>query len=223
MAASDYDFILTRNELIEQSFKKVGALVDGEALSAEQIDTGVKRLNLIVKDVQSDNVFLWQQFVDNTPITVGTDTYDLPTDPPAHAVDKAFYKKNDRDEELEYLAWREYQDVYDKTTTGKPTHYSIDQRNQTIYLWPVPNEIATLSLFCISKLKDFDDSDGSGDFPAKWQRFLMYALAADLGEDFALSATEQRKLESKAQECYMRARSSEMDSGDCNFVSGAYD
>ena len=58
MASTDYDFILTRDELIDESYRKIGVLADGENISSEQLDTANKKLNLIIKAWEGNGIYL---------------------------------------------------------------------------------------------------------------------------------------------------------------------
>ena len=226
MAASDYEFLLTRDEIIEQAFIKVGALVEGEQLSANELDIGIKRLNLIVKDWQNSGIYLWQEFTEEQPLSVGTERYQIPTDPPAHCVEKAYLRQEigvvQTDILLEYFSYRKFLEIYDKQSSGTPYCWTVDTANQEVILFPVPDARDTIILHCIKVLKDFATADGSGDFPVNWQRALFYALADDIGEDYALSGTEQRKLQIKAASTFANAKNNERDVSDREFVKGAY-
>ena len=81
MAVADYDFALTRNEIIEMAHRKVGALSLGQGLSAEQIDSGVKQLDGMVKSWQNEHVFLWTQRIETVDLVGSDPDYALSTDP----------------------------------------------------------------------------------------------------------------------------------------------
>ena len=222
MAATDYDYILTLNQLMEQAYRKIGVVVQGESMTAEQRADAVIRLNLILKEWESDKVFLWREHLVSVPLVVGTEDYAVETDPAVHWVDRAYLRKDNRDTALEYLSWREFQEIYDKTTEGRPTTYSFDARNRRIYLWPVPSEADTLRYLAITSLKDWTDANSSGEFPARWQRPLLYTLAADLAEDYA-DVNMAMTLQRQALTSYMKARRAEVDESENDFTKGSYE
>lgn len=222
MAATDYDYILTRNQLIEQAYRKIGVVVQGESMTAEQLADAVIRLNLILKEWESDKVFLWREHLVSVSLVVGTDSYAAETDPAIHWIDRAYLRRDNRDTALEYLSWREFQDIYDKTTEGRPTTYSFDARNRRIHLWPVPSEADTLRYLAITSLKDWTAEGSSGEFPARWQRPLLYTLAADLAEDYA-DVNMAMTLQRQAVNSYMKARRSEIDESENDFTKGSYE
>jgi hypothetical protein len=60
MATSgSFDFNLTTNEIIEQAYRKVGKLADGQTLTPEQFQTAAQLFNAMVKAWRTDNIFLW--------------------------------------------------------------------------------------------------------------------------------------------------------------------
>lgn len=229
MAASDYTFYLTRNEIIEEAFKKIGVLTDGDPLSGDMTETARRRLNLIVKDWQSDDVFLWQENTDVIQLSTGKERYDYPNNPPVHCIDKVFLRRRNGDNtysdtELNFIPYREFQSIYNKSNQGRPTDYTVDVKTQELIPWPVPSERDSLLVLYIAALKDMEVASGKpGDFPVKWHRALMYALAVDLADDYPVSATKYKQLKDAKSDCYLRARGSESGNGDSDFVSNSYD
>src|SRR6185295_2906034 len=52
---------LTRDELIEMAYKDIGVLADGEVLSASLQADGVKKLNLIIRELDAAGKWLWTE------------------------------------------------------------------------------------------------------------------------------------------------------------------
>lgn len=226
MAATDYDFLLTRNELIEQAWRKIGVLPQGETMSAEQLSDAVARLNMIVNEWTVDGVFVWRRFPVEMTLGVNTSEYEFPDDaaePVIETIDSAFVRINNIDTELEYLNFREFQQISNKEATGVPVVFSLDHKESIIHFWPTPTVADTVLLWCVARLRDWGDEDESGDFPARWQRSLFYALVCDLLEDNPSTSLSRREMEAKADKLYMRARRGESDNSDNEFVKGSYD
>jgi len=75
------DFELTRNEIIELAYGKIGGLSDGDSLSAEQYSTASKWLNVIVKNWTAEDIYLWKvdwitQGLTASGAVLGSDGYD---------------------------------------------------------------------------------------------------------------------------------------------------
>lgn len=212
MAVADYDFVLTRTQIIERALSILGALTEGDVLSAYQAQQGVIALNEIVKRWQTKHTFLWTERIYSTSTVVGDDDYALPTDPPFLAVDKAYIVDDDRDHVLEQKSYRDFQDIYDKTEGGFPSIWCIDYTtlaSPELRLWPVPNEIWTLKMFGVVRLKDFDTSSGTPDFPSRWQAALTYALAYDLSFQYPVPINEKQAIKVERDEAFMEAKNTD--------------
>lgn len=225
MAASDYDFLLTLNEIAEQAYRKIGVLPQGETMSGEQRSDAKIRINLIVKEWESDQVFLWRRFRSDVALVAAQSEYAFPTggsDPEVETVDAALVRVDDQEIELEYFSYRKFQEISDKDAPGRPQIFTIDHKQRLVKTWPVATETDTLVLYCVAKLADWDDEDESGDFPGRWQRALFYALVCDLLEDYPSSSLSFTRMEQKAATLYMRARRMESDNSDEEFIKGCY-
>ena len=223
MASTEYDFILDRDELIDESFKKIGALADGQNISAEQLDTANKKLNLIIKSWEATGAHLWTYVTDSVATVASTASYLVPTTNGPHFVDRAYIVVNSTERRLERLSISQYADIYDKAAQGEPCAFYHNVAEAKVYFWPTPNAIWTVKLFGYRRLKDWESASSTGEFPARWQTALKYALAVELGEDYKIPLKETQYLRSIAVTEYNKARLREADPADCNFVRGAYD
>lgn len=212
MAVADYDFSLTRNQIIQRALSIIGAFSEDDVLSAYQETQGVQALNEIVKRWQTKHVFLWTEKIYTTPTVAGDDDYAVPTDPPFVAIDKLYVVSDDRDHLLEEKSLRDFQDIYDKTNEGFPDFWCLDYETlalPVVRIWPVPNEVWTLKMFGIAKLKDFDTSSGTPDFPAKWQAALTYALAYDLSFQYPVPMGEKDRIKLERDETFLEAKNAD--------------
>lgn len=224
MAATDYDFIQQRNSLIAQAMSKVGALSLGETLSAEQLQQGVLALNALVKSWQSEALFLFTlQLGDVTALA--TSSFSVPTDPATIAIDKAWVVESDGTETpLEVISWREYLDIKDKATAGKPQKICVSPMPTPLaYVYPVPSDTAVdLNVLYITKLKDFETATEDGGFTSIFANALIYGLAELLSDDYSVPLAERDRLERKASEFLMKAKRYTRDRSDKEFMESAY-
>jgi hypothetical protein len=223
VAATEYDFILTRNELIEESFRKIGILADGQSLSAARLATGNRKLNLILKRWSGDGFHLWTD-VTETVTTTGAQAYvAMPTTNGMYAVEKAYWVDSSNDKSIERYTRRQYEDIYTKADVGDPQIFHHNVQEGRVYFWPVAATSKTIKLFGVRKLKDWETAASTGEFPSVWQDAIRYALAADLAEDYTLSIKEIQHLKGEAERYYRTARGKESDTSECsNMVRGYY-
>ena len=224
MAASDYDFNVTRNEIIERAYRLIGALSVGETMTAEMLTQAVIALNSMIKSWQSRNVFLWTLRDFTQTLTAGDPTYPLSsTDPSVYAIDRAYLRIDNDDRHIRVASYRQYQDIYNKTDPGDPVLIALDnQLSPTMYVWPVPTQARTIYYSGIVKLKDFDTAGGSPDFPVRYVEAITYGLAHKLSSEYGLPLAERRELERQAQMEFQEAKSGERERAESDFVGGAF-
>lgn len=222
MSASDYDFLLTRNELITEAFRKIGILADGEDVTAEQLDTGSKKLNLIIKAMGEDGVHLFSYIKETVSLVVSTANYALPTDNGLSIVDRIYITENATDLPLSRMDFWEYEELYDKNLAGKPQAFTQSPSDNSIYLYPVPEKVYSIKVLGIRKLKDWTDANSTGEFPARWLNAIKYALAVELAEDCTCPINQIQYLRSVAREEYLKARGKSSSMSDTKRMRGAY-
>lgn len=223
MAVADFDFILTRNDLIRRAYKKIGVIGEGDTLSGEKLNDGVLALNEIVKDLQNDGLFLWQLVEGTFPTVANTKSYVVGTDPGLLGVDKCIVVNGASKVPIERLSWTDYLSLADPLLTGEPLSFASSGNPMSLYLYPVPNAVRTINWVGVSKLRDWDLAAGSGDIPARHQRGLMYLLASDLGEDYGVPGAELNRYLNLGQSLFERARKLILDKSDDEFIKGAFD
>ena len=224
MATTDYDFILTRNDIIHAAMRKVGALYPGDSPRAEELSAAVDALHTMVDDWQNKHVFLWSLSPQTITLVASTDNYSLQTDPHVFSIEKAYFRdSNSNDTEIEIVSYREYQDIVDKDASGEPTVMAIHNTvAPTAYVWPVPEAAGTIYYLGLTRLKDFDSSTTIADFTHRWQKALIYGLAADLAPEYGVKITEQREFRGMANSYLTTAMGGDRDRPTSVVVEGAY-
>ena len=226
MAVTDYDFLLTRNEIIALAYGKCGLRGEGQQLNPAQLEEGRLALNEIVKFLQTRHLFLYGLAEQTIPLVIGDDDYALDDDPATIAVDKAFYRDGSQDIPVEVISRRNFFDISDKAATGDPVcltvTYPTGANIPEVLVWPVPTRVLNLHLLTINRLQDWDSASSSADFPVRWQLPLIYELAAYLAEDYKLPGAEQDRLRLMADRTFIEAKRSDRDRADCETVEGAY-
>lgn len=220
MAATDYDFSSTRNEIIQRAYRIIGVGTDTDSLTANQLTQGVIALNQLVKSLQNKRIYLWTEQGLTQALTATVPSYALSTNPAVYSIEKAFLRISNTDIPLEVISWREYQAIPDKSSAGDPTHCTTD--GTSLYVYPVPSQSRTLYYLGLIKAKDWDTSSGSGDFPVRYQDALTYGLAAHLADEYGVPLTERQYLDGKATQLLFDARNFDTNLSDIETVTGAF-
>ncbi len=224
MAASDYDWAATRNEIIQRAFRIIGVLSPGQTLSGPKLNQGIDALNSVVKEWQARKVFLWTLTPITKVLTAGTFTFDLPTNPAIMWIDRCQWRRAvDDDIPMEVISYREYNDIPDLTETGDPLQIAIDYQDvPTAYVWPVPAVEVTLYYVGVAKLQDMDSSSGTPDLPVRFTEALVYTLASRLADEYSLPISERELLTAKAENFFQTAIRSDVPRADKRFIRSAY-
>lgn len=228
MAITDFDYIATRNEIIQGAFRIVGALEPNQNLSSEMLAQGVEALQLLIKSWSNEHLFLWS-FEQSSFNTVTSQeaytTSDLAGEDDAIiGLDKAWVVDGSDDIPLEVISWSRYQDIPNKTTeSGRPLAIAFKPTpNPSFYVWPSPDAAYQIKTLAIYPLQDLDEAAASGDIPARFQKALKYCLAEDLFDEYPGPMNERQYIQSKAAELFRKAKNSDMPVETTNEVEGLY-
>lgn len=147
------DFNLTRSELIELAYKQIGVLEDGNALRASLLTDGVKWLNLIIRQLADEELYLHGQVTSTLTLVAEqwayTEDDDLAVDM-GRLVACAYRDPTGSDHPVQIINRIGYEAIPNKLQTGDPekvfltdeTDFSI----RTLYLWPARNTVNTQSV-----------------------------------------------------------------------------
>ena len=223
MAATDFDYYLTRNEIIEQAYSKVGAFAIGQTLTANMLESGVRNLNAMVQDWQNEHIFLWNIKPITLTTVAATSAYSLTSDSPILYIDRGYIEDSNGETQhkLDPITYKEYQLLLD-SSDGEPSSYAYDYVEQKVYLYPEPDAVYTLKLFCACKGRDFDSASGTGDFPTKFAMALVYGLASLLADDVSIPRVERVDFAKKAEYYFQKAKKGDRERLDYTAVRGAY-
>lgn len=222
MAVADYDFFLTRNQLIEEAYRKIGMLADGESLSAGQLDTGNKKLNSIIKSWGEDGVLLFSYHNGTIQTVPGQIEYNMPQDNGESFIEAMFLKWNNSQTDLVRVTPWEYDNFVDKSAEGVPLYFTQRVTDKKILLYHAPNEVWDVNYRAVCRLKDWETASSESQFPSRWLTALKYAVAVELAEDYRLSVREIEYLAERSIIEYRRARGKEIRSSVLTRVGGAY-
>jgi len=139
-------------------------------------------------------------------------------------VEKAFLRYAGRDTPLGILSFDKYLEISTKDDFGEPSHLGIEQLIRLKgYLWPQPNNTDyILNVLQYTKLEDFDASSDNPDFLPRWLRYLVFALAADLGPEYGMSIERQRYFDTKAEILKAKLFGNDPEISDGNFTRSCY-
>lgn len=123
--ASTSDFTLTRDQLIQAAYETAGLAPEGEGITPEQLNIGIVRLGLIVREVDQSGSWVWTiQQPYHLALASGVGVYDVQNGLPNNIAEivSAVYRSNDGCDSrpLKILKPEGYEELNDKLDTGEP-------------------------------------------------------------------------------------------------------
>lgn len=219
--SSTTDFDLTAHQVITEARRKAGIHADEESISAADLVSDIRTLNLMLRSWQADGVMIWSYTEGTLTLVQSQASYSFAsggdfTTVPFDIQDDVVITRSGNDLPMTRMSRTEYRSLPDKTTEGYPTqwYYDRQQASGTLYVWPAPDSTAgTLKFTYRRKLYDIDDQSNNFDVPAEWLDAIIYNLADRLMENFGMSATpEGQKITARAVSSYQAIK--EFDTGD---------
>ena len=149
------NFNLTRNELIDMAYEDIKVKAEGESISADLLNTGIKKLNLIIREHDLSGKHLWAIAATPTTITLVANTFvytssnGLPTTI-LDLVDASYRDAAGLDTPLQILTNEQYEGQRNKTETGDPTWVYLTENStvasKTLYIGPTLSTVNTQSV-----------------------------------------------------------------------------
>ncbi len=220
------NFSLTARQLITAACRLTITPHD-EDPSAEEADTALQQLNLMVKTWGADpNPKLFQLTEATLTLIASTASYDLITTPGARKVIEARRRTGtgaaQQDIPIAVYSRQEYLSLSNKAATGTPLGVYFDPQRaaRTLYVWMVPDATiaasTTIRYTYLRVIEDLDAMENDFDLPQEWFEVLEYGLAARLIQPFKVHISDPAgaaRIEQRAAQLYGQLSSYDEESG----------
>jgi hypothetical protein len=222
----------TNLAIVAAALRKINRLGDFETLADSDVryTAALVTLKHIVKEMAIMGMPLWAideleiplsnaGFGDANGVTIGTAGADVTATPPLKIIQCLRRDADDNDYEMEVYTQDRYNQIPNKTETGAPLAYTFYPNDasvvatvkSTLKVWPLPDTTwATDGSLYIRYQRPFEDVGTSAqnlDFPAEWQRAIVYTLAYDLAPDYGVDVNLRTALKRDRDELLARAES----------------
>lgn len=239
MATSgSYNWTVTRNDIIEQALRKIGALGDHTAVTADtnKLNVGIAAINPVLRHLATKGMPLWAMetveipfttFTTTTPKTWGAGMDIVLAYRPLKVVN-AFRRDSTVvatpvDTPMIIDEYTAYQNMSSKAQTGTPlaVYHNPKGYNSTLNVWPLPDATAianmSMVLWVHREYQDFDASTDEPDFPREWIEPFIYALAYHLAPNYGLPPADRNALKSDRDSLIMAAEGFGTEEGSIRF------
>jgi hypothetical protein len=221
-----YTWTSSRNSIIRDALRKVGALGDYETLDDVRLQVGIDALNPMIKKFQTLGMPLWATTQIEIPLSFWASASEVNIGPSQaiNQLDKPLkvlqaLRGDASDEtELNIYTWTDYNNLSDKTMIGAPVHLFYQPLRTTgrIALWPRPDtywQTKTLYLRYQRPFQDMNSSTDEPDFPVEWHEALIYNLAVRLAPTYGLPPAERAALNKEAKDILDETKSFDQEEG----------
>ena len=149
------DSNLTRDELISMAYEDIKVKAEGEPLSAELLSTGIKKLNLIIREHDASGKHLWAiaSAPSTIPLVANTFIYAQANGLPSNVlriVTASYRDSSQGDCPLEILTTEQYEMKRSKLETGDPSWVYLTEHetleSKVLYVGPTLSTVSTQSV-----------------------------------------------------------------------------
>mgnify|MGYP003625998869 FL=1 len=175
-------------QIITESYERCG--IDAQTRTGDQAVSARRSLNLLFSEWANRGINYWA-VQNNTLILVNGQTtpYTLPvgTIDLIDVVIRDTSGTSTTDTVLNRISIADYNQLPDKTSSGKPSQYMLDkQYTPNLYVWQVPDTSDySLVYWSINQLEDVTASAQEPDIPYRWSDCICAGLASKLALKFA--------------------------------------
>ena len=181
-------FRLNVEDIITEAYERCG--INAESRTGYQAVSARRSMNILFSEWANRGINYWT--VQNntlalvkdqtTPYTLPVGTIDL-----IDAVIRDSSTGSNIDTVLNRISIADFNQLPDKTSSGKPSQYMIDkQYTPNIYVWQVPEDTSySLLYWSINQLEDITASNEDADVPYRWSDCICAGLASKLSLKFA--------------------------------------
>ena len=216
MATSgSYNWTVTRNDLIEQALRKIGALGDHTAVTADtnKLNVGIAAINPVLRHLATKGMPLWametvevpfSHFTTGTAVNFGPAQTMAVSYRPLKVVSAIRRDSTDTDAPADVPMWvyshEDYMSMSNKLQTGTPicVYHKPLAYYSTLNVWPLPDStqqsVGSMLLRVQREFQDFDASTDEPDFPREWIEPFIYALAYHLAPNYGLPPADRGQL-----------------------------
>lgn len=206
-------FTNTKHKIIISALRKVGAIPKDETIeSGDEYEQAADVLDTIILDLQNDNPQLWnaEQVVKSFVIGDLPVAYIQLTSDTIN-IDHVYLRDSDNnDTPLALITEQTYMAIPNKTEEGEPNRAWFDMKlTPKLYIYPRLDD-ATYSIVYLreTSIDSLPSNNSVPAIPKRWQRALIYMVADDLADEYALPLQERNRISAKASVLVNKAKGS---------------
>lgn len=174
-------------------------------------------LSEMLREWENLDVCLWKLQQITITTVAGTASYTISTDPAIIDIEQAAVVESSRDYPLEVMRWRDYNsEILDKTAAGRPDCIAVQRTtgNPVAYMYPVPDAVYSVRVLAVCRMKDYDTSASTPDFPVDFEKAMSYGLAKELSFEYPGTLGFRQAIADEAERAFTIATAANRESCD---------
>ena len=170
-------------EITTEAFERCG--IDAQTRTGGQVVSARRSLNMLFSEFANRGINYWAVTQNTLSLVSGTASYALPSG--TIDIIDAVRRDGTTDQTINRVTISEYNQIPNKTTSGKPSQYMVDkQYTPVVYFWNVPdNSTYSMVYWAVNQLDDITASNQDTDVPYRWSDCISAGLAAKLALKYA--------------------------------------
>lgn len=207
-------YSVDRDTIITEALKLIEVLEEGTSANVDQINDAVDPLQMMLKSFTAQGLHLWKRTSISIPtLTAGKATYtigpsgaDITADKPVRLLTVTIKDGNGNEIPMTRLSLQEYEQLSNKSTSGKPIQYYFNPERliSSFTVWPVAdsNSAANDSIDIVAQthIEDVTNGNEEVDVPAEWYEVIKYQLAVRLAPMYNYPLESRLLLRKEAKE-----------------------
>jgi hypothetical protein len=193
--------VLTARDVIQFALHKLAVMPIGADLDINEIQPALLELNVMLKDWQTKGPFLFCNTGAVQPLTSGTASYDLATNP-LRIVECRYRNAAGTDLFMVRFSRMQYETLPDKSSVGTPTQYYFDPQadSGTLYVWPVMAAVNgdSIAYTYQRRFQVCTSLNNLIDVPEEWLGTVGYCLAERLIPNYGITGETAARVERSA-------------------------
>lgn len=169
-------------EAIEDALREINVVAVDEAMDAEHIQFGLRKLRRMLLSWQSLDYNVWLKAEQSVTLAAATGIYTLDPVRPLRILG-ARLSSHGIETPMEALTREDYDRLPDKASAGRPTSYYYDRQREEarLYVWPVPSAAGeTIRITYARQIDPAEKLTDDVDVPDEWGDAVVYGLAVAL-------------------------------------------
>lgn len=197
-------FELTRDQIVNAAYRKIGYLAIDQTLSATELAIGTEALNTVIMTAQTYGMPLWKRISATQALSTVSQVYTI--DAAVKIAQVVLVNNQGSQWELIEKSYYDFNRL-PNDAIGVPVHYYAQKtiNGYTVSIWPLVADAGSVSTYTIKVVyqKEFDgffSASDTPDFPQYWTQALIWLLAMALAPETGLALQDRQTLGAETKE-----------------------